>query len=80
MQEVWDQVWASERVYIDCLERGAASLALASNDPVETIVDAAKGRRAGKIHYEEPACPSVRLDGRSGAGHALTSRPPEAAP
>jgi hypothetical protein len=42
-REVWDQVWASERVYIDCLERGAASLALASNDPVETIVDAAKG-------------------------------------
>src|SRR5208337_4202010 len=42
-REVWDQVWACERVYIDCLERGAASLALASNDPVETIVDAAKG-------------------------------------
>jgi hypothetical protein len=38
-----EQVNASAAVYLDCLRRGAASLALASDEPAETIVDAASG-------------------------------------
>jgi hypothetical protein len=42
-QEVADQLWPSESVYLECNAHAAISLALDSNDPAQTIVDAAQG-------------------------------------